>query len=559
MNPNRPRTPAVPTLSLCAIVALAACGAPPDETGFLPSPGEQSLTGTVPIRVMAANLTSGTNQSYDPGHGVRIFQGTDPDIVLIQEFNYGTNSATDIRRFVDNAFGTTFSYYREGGAQIPNGIISRWPIIASGEWDDTSVSNRDFAWARIDIPGPIDLWAVSLHLLTSSSSSRNTEASQLVSYIKQQVPAGAYLVVGGDLNTGSRTESCITTLSQVVVISSPYPADRNGNTNTNASRGSPYDWVLADSDLNAYRTSTTIGASTFTNGLVADTRVYSPIAEISPALTSDSGAAYMQHMGVVRNFLVPGDAAATITLNAPNGGESWPGGSAQNITWAASGVSAVKLEYTLNGSTWNVITASTSAATGSYAWTVPTSASSAARVRVSDAANAATSDTSAATFSITTTGTGRVFINEILANEPGSDPAGEFVELVNTGTAAVNLTGWSIYDSTGARHTFGNLTIDAGRAMVVFGTAAAIPAGLANAVAASTGTLGLSNSGDSVLLKDNAGQTVDSFTYPSSLASTDGVSMNRNPDASASGTFVLHTSLSASAASPGRRVTGTAF
>ena len=292
--------PSVRFLALGALL-LAACGGDPDftESGFV----NQALT--TPIRIMAGNLTSGNYQNYDLGHGIRIFQGIKPDIVMIQEFNYKTNSTTDIRSFVNTAFGTSFYYYREGGAQIPNGVISRWPIIASGEWDDTSVSNRDFAWARIDIPGPIDLWVVSMHLLTSSSTTRNTEAKQLVSYINANIPASAYLVIGGDFNTGSRSEACVTTFSQIVTTSGPYPADRNGNTNTNASRGSPYDWVLADADLNAYKTSVGIGSSAFANGLVADTRVYSPIAEISPALSTDSGAPSMQHMGVVRDFLVP--------------------------------------------------------------------------------------------------------------------------------------------------------------------------------------------------------------------------------------------------------------
>jgi len=36
-------------------------------------------------------------------------------------------------------------------------------IVEAGEWDDPRVGNRDFAWARIDIPGPVDLWAVSVH------------------------------------------------------------------------------------------------------------------------------------------------------------------------------------------------------------------------------------------------------------------------------------------------------------------------------------------------------------------------------------------------------------
>ena len=126
------------------------------------------------IRVMAANITSGNNQGYDAGNGTRIFQGVKPDVVAIQEFNYGDNSATTLDNYVKSTFGPTYRYYREGGAQIPNGIISRYPIIAAGEWDDTQVTNCDFAWARIDVPGTKDLWVVSVHLLTASSSVRNT-------------------------------------------------------------------------------------------------------------------------------------------------------------------------------------------------------------------------------------------------------------------------------------------------------------------------------------------------------------------------------------------------
>ncbi|MBF5045750.1 endonuclease/exonuclease/phosphatase family protein [Simulacricoccus sp. 17bor-14] len=254
---------------------------------------------------MAANITSGNLQSYDPGEGIRIFQGVKPDVVMIQEFNYGDNSATAIRGFVDTAFGTGFSYFREAGAQIPNGVISRWPILASGEWDDTAVTNRDFAWARIDVPGPKDLWVVSVHLLTSSSGVRNGEAQQLAALIDANVPAGDFLVIGGDFNTDSRSEACLSTLSSLVVTAAPYPEDRDHNVNTNAGRTKPYDHVLVDGDLKAYQTATIIGSSTFSSGLVADTRVYSPISEISPALASDSGATNMQHMGVVKDFRIP--------------------------------------------------------------------------------------------------------------------------------------------------------------------------------------------------------------------------------------------------------------
>ncbi|QSQ11592.1 endonuclease/exonuclease/phosphatase family protein [Myxococcus landrumensis] len=261
--------------------------------------------GTTNIRIMAANLTSGNGQDYDPGHGIRLMQGVDPDVVLIQEFNYKSNSVADIREMVQTTFGANFSYYRETGAQIPNGIISRWPIIASGEWTDVEVGNRDFAWARIDIPGPKDLWAVSVHLLTRSSGVRNTEARNLVNYIRANVPEDDYLVIGGDFNTDSFGESCFGTFSEVIVTSAPYPADRNGKTGTNFARAKPYDHVMVDADLNQYRTATVIGSSQFPNGLVLDSRVYSPLSEIAPVQAGDSAASNMQHMGVVKDFVVP--------------------------------------------------------------------------------------------------------------------------------------------------------------------------------------------------------------------------------------------------------------
>lgn len=156
-------------------------------------------------------------------------------------------------------------------------------------------------------------------------------------------------------------------------------------------------------------------------------------------------------------------------------------------------------------------------------------------------------------------GSGALRINEILANEPGSSTVAEFVELVNGTSSTINLSGFTISDGSSTRHTFASGTsLAPGKAIVVFGGASAIPGGLGNAVAASTGTLSLANGGDTVRLRNSSGTVVDSFTYPSSLANSDGVSMNRNPDGS-SGSFVKHDTLSSSDASPGRRVNGSAF
>ncbi|WP_441291544.1 endonuclease/exonuclease/phosphatase family protein [Sorangium sp. KYC3313] len=328
---------------LASALAMAACAADPpldvDEGAEAELLGEHSDALSTRVRLMAANITSGNHQSYDPGHGKRILQGIKPDIALLQEFNYGGNTTSELRAFVDATFGAGFSYYRESGAQIPNGIVSRWPIVASGEWDDTSVSNRDFAWARIDIPGPGHVFAISVHLLTSSAAARNTEAQNLASFIAANVAQGDYLVIGGDFNTGSRTEACVSSLSDVVVTAGPYPADVNGNANTNAGRTKPYDWVLVDGDLEAYETAVVLGGSSFANGLVADTRVYSPLSEISPALSSDSGASNMQHMGVVRDFLVPGGGgeAGGGGAGSSGGGASSSGGDGAGSSGGAGG------------------------------------------------------------------------------------------------------------------------------------------------------------------------------------------------------------------------------
>jgi endonuclease/exonuclease/phosphatase family metal-dependent hydrolase len=251
--------------------------------------------------------------------------------------------------------------------------------------------------------------------------------------------------------------------------------------------------------------------------------------------------------------------AASVTVTAPNGGESWAGGSVRNVTWTSTGVANVRLEYSLDGgATWSTIVASTAASAGSYAWTVPGTASTNARVRVSDTASSA-SDVSNAAFTITAAAPANVIINEIMANEPGSNTAGEFVEIVNVGGTSISIAGWTISDATSVRHTFAaGTTLAAGKAIVAFAGSGSIPAGLTNAVAASTGQLSLANGGDSVILKDGGGVTKNSFAYSSSLAGTDGVSMNRSPDISTGG-FVLHTAVSSLQSSAGKRSNGTVF
>jgi len=255
---------------------------------------------SIVCRVMAANITSGNYQAYE-NPGIRIFQGLKPDVVAIQEFNYQSGT---IRQLIDTAFGTNFYYYRGAGGSIPNGIVSRWPIIASGEWP-SPVAERDFSWATIDLPGTIDLHVVSVHLPTSSSANRNSEALMIKTNVQAQFSVADYLVVGGDLNTDTRTEAAIITFN-TFLSNAATPCDQDGNSNTSAPRSKPLDWTMPNATLAARLVATAVQPRAFTNGLVYDSRVTTPYQMLpSPIQSGDSGVSGMQHMAVVKDFLLP--------------------------------------------------------------------------------------------------------------------------------------------------------------------------------------------------------------------------------------------------------------
>ncbi|WP_224364474.1 lamin tail domain-containing protein [Hyalangium versicolor] len=233
-----------------------------------------------------------------------------------------------------------------------------------------------------------------------------------------------------------------------------------------------------------------------------------------------------------------------------------------NLSWTASTDNVGVVDYDVfrstDGSNFSVVASTTSTSHSDTA--LAASTTSWYQVKANDAANNASAASNTASATTSAAGSpAKVILNELLANEPGSDTTGEFVELVNAGGTSISIAGWTITVGTTLRHTFASgTTLAAGKAIVVYAGASAIPAGLTNAVAASTGSLVLGNSGATVIVK-NGSTTIDSLTYSSSLSGTDGVSMNRSPDASATGTFVLHTTLSTLSSSGGKRVNGTAF
>ena len=105
--------------------------------------------------------------------------------------------------------------------------------------------------------------------------------------------------------------------------------------------------------------------------------------------------------GVALDFDPP-----TVTLTAPNGGETWISGTLQSITWTAgdpNGVTAVDLDYSTDGgATYPFSIASALANSGSYSWTIPSVSSPQVRVRVTahDALDNVASDASDADLAI---------------------------------------------------------------------------------------------------------------------------------------------------------------
>ena len=59
-----------------SLLVLACGGTQPELASDTALETRDSALTSVRIRLMAANITSGNVQSYDPGEGIRIFQGT---------------------------------------------------------------------------------------------------------------------------------------------------------------------------------------------------------------------------------------------------------------------------------------------------------------------------------------------------------------------------------------------------------------------------------------------------------------------------------------------------
>ena len=129
------------------------------------------------------------------------------------------------------------------------------------------------------------------------------------------------------------------------------------------------------------------------------------------------------------------DQCGGLTVTSPNGGETFPVGSSQPITWTTTGtVGNVKIEYTTNnGTTWTTIIAST-ANDGSYTWTLPVTVSTLYKVKVSEAADGNPTDMSNSTFSVVADPTATLTVTSPNGGESWAVGSSQNITWTTTGT-----------------------------------------------------------------------------------------------------------------------------
>ena len=98
-----------------------------------------------------------------------------------------------------------------------------------------------------------------------------------------------------------------------------------------------------------------------------------------------------------------GGVTASLTVTAPNGGQSWVRGTAHTLTWTSSGSPGanVKIEL-MKGSTVNRVITSSTANDGSYSWTIPSTQTIGTdyMIRITSTTSSAITDSSNSNFSI---------------------------------------------------------------------------------------------------------------------------------------------------------------
>ena len=395
-------------------------------------------TGTLTFRFItnSSSVSSGW-RAYFQSVGTPTQTITWNKIGTSNEFHieYSTNTGTSWTRIV-SYFPTTFGQYVWNVPNTPTTTaLARIIDTGNGAIMDTSNAvfsiNAAIPWIKVDYPNT----GVALFPNTNATLSW-TNAFLVNPNVKLEYSTDAgstwILITNSTPNIGTYTwlvpntpsltcrvkvseynKPTVFDISDVNFIIRPYitVTAPNGGNNLAGCANTTVSWLTGGTSQNFDVDYSTNNGSTWTSivagyNSASQTPSYSwsvPNISVSQGLVRVRDAADATK-GDTSNSVFTITPTVNLTLLGPNGSENWIAGTTQNITYnPTGGVTTVRLYYsTNNGTSWNLITSSTSG--GLYAWTVPNTPSSQCLVRVEDIANpTCNSDQSDAVFTIIST------------------------------------------------------------------------------------------------------------------------------------------------------------
>ena len=181
----------------------------------------------------------------------------------------------------------------------------------------------------------------------------------------------------------------------------------NGGENLQANTSTSISWtssnvknVMIEFSKNNGAEWETIVASTPSNGIYQWDSVPDIYSELCAVRISDVSRNDVTSQSAT-TFTITNLVNETLKILFPNGGEVWEAGTLQNITWEASAITHVDIEYTdNNGNIWTPIV-SNLLSTGAYQWVVPSELNSPqSKIRVKDSDDESPIDESDGIFTI---------------------------------------------------------------------------------------------------------------------------------------------------------------
>ena len=266
-------------------------------------------------------------------------------------------------------------------------------------------TSHDITWSSSDSLGNVKLeystdnFDTVINTIIASTADDGTHAWTVPSLSSSTVRVRVSYV--DDVTVNDVSNADLTLLTPSITLTDP-----DGGESWIAGSSHDITWTSGDSPGNVkleYSTDNFVADINTIVASTADDGTHSWTIPSDRSSTVKVRASFVDHP----SYVDASDADLTIqvpslTLTAPNGGESWTVDTGQAITWTSQdSLGNVKLEYSTDNfvSDINTIVAST-ADDGTYYWTIPSDSSSTVRVRVSFDTDSTVNDVSDADFTI---------------------------------------------------------------------------------------------------------------------------------------------------------------